>query len=109
MIVIVDNTAWVGLVVRWSLTDRPEACSELIQPDLSASREGVMVGAFLHRVEGPLLDDAKRLHLALAEGDPGELQRIRSAVPTHVRVRGGGAPVPVGAGRVPDASGSPSP
>lgn len=95
MIIIVDNTFWAGLIVRWYLTDKPEDCGEMVQPDVSASREGVMVGTFLHRVEGSVLDHAKGLHATLAEGRDEDLKQIRLAIPTHARVPGG-VPVAVG-------------
>ncbi len=94
-IVIVDDTDWAGLVVRWYLTDKPEDCGEMIQPDLTASREGVTIGTFLHRVEGPLLHHAKGLHATLSEGREEDLKQIRLAIPTHRRVPWG-PPVAVG-------------
>ena len=95
VIIFVDQTPWAGPVVRWYLTDKPENCSPEVQPDLSASREGVLVGTYLHRVEGALLDHAKGLHTVLAKERDEDAEWIRLAIPTHVRVPGG-LPVAVG-------------
>lgn len=59
MIVTVTPTIMDGTVVRWYATENPEGLGE---PQVSVSRNGVLVSGYLHEVPEAVLAQAQELH-----------------------------------------------
>jgi hypothetical protein len=59
MIVTVTPTVMDGTVVRWYAGDNPDSIGS---PQVSVSRNGVLVNGYLHEVPEGVLDQAKQLY-----------------------------------------------
>jgi hypothetical protein len=78
VIVTVTNTVMDGLVVRWY---RSESAERRGVEFMSASRNGVMVGCYLHEVHSDLLAAAKAAYRDLSHGIETDVR----ALATHKR------------------------
>jgi hypothetical protein len=93
MICTVTPTIMDGTVVRWFFAGDPMADNPAVQPAVSASRNGVMIGIFLHQVPPAVLAQANEAFEILRDGGPRELVQ---AMATHRRTKVfGGDLVPI--------------
>lgn len=98
MIVTVTPTIMDGTVVRWYYDETPLAELSSHQPQVSASRHGVLVHAYLHTLPDGLL--------TLAQDVCRQLQRDRDADVRHLATHrrrslfGPYEPIPAGQGAV---------
>lgn len=89
MICVVTPTIMDGTVVRWYFPDDSEAGHPGIEPALSASRNGVRVGTFLHLIPDELKARATRAYLLLSQDSDTDL----SSWATHKRQNAFGGPL----------------
>lgn len=73
MIVTVTPTVMSGRVVRWHLS---EIAEEMNEPQVSASRDGVLVHGYLHMVQPEILTAATAAYEALSRDSGVDLEHL---------------------------------
>lgn len=95
MIVTVTPTIMDGTVVRWHYDETPLAELSSHQPQVSASRNGVLVHGYLHTIPAEVLATAKDVCAQLKRDRRADVQHLA----THRQRRMFGPYEPVGAER----------
>ncbi|MBM0257360.1 hypothetical protein [Micromonospora sp. 4G55] len=76
MIVTVTHTIMDGAVVRWYRPDMPLDQLLTARPAISASREGVLVNAYLHEVPEFVLALAQNIHATFQRNPNAPVQHL---------------------------------
>lgn len=76
MVVTSTPTISNGTVLKWWLAQGARTGEPGVQPEMSASRHGVLVNTYLHIIPAAALDQAHEAHRLLAAGDAVAASRI---------------------------------